>query len=142
MQSFQGRENKVSQFKDLEEIVGKSESVTISGKSFEVYELSIKSILNVFKKLGKLNLRDQSGFMSALAENFDIAIELVAYATKSPINDVKQAVEKNQISLDDFTELTTKAVEVNADIFLSAIEKVTKASEKLNMQATSLKKKS
>lgn len=132
----------MSQFKDLEEIVGKSESISINGKDFEVFELSIKSILNVFKKLGKLNLTDQKSFLSALADNFDIAIELVAYATKNPLQDVKSAVEGNKISLDDFTELVAKAVEVNADIFLSAISKIQKVSEKLNTQATSLGSKS
>lgn len=131
----------MSQFKDLEEIVGKSEKIKLRGREFEIHELGIKSILNIFKKLGNLDISDASNFVKVLGENFDIAIELVAHATKSPIDDVKKAVDSNSLSLDDFTELSTKAVEVNADVFLSAIEKIKGVADRLNTQATSLKKK-
>jgi len=132
----------MSQFKDLEQIVGKSEKVKLRDKEFEVFELSIKSILNVFKKIGSLDITNTNNFLKALADNFDIAVELVAHATKSPIADVKKAVDNNQISLDEFTTLTTKAVEVNADVFLSAIEKIKEVGDRLSTQATSLNKKS
>lgn len=136
----------MSQFKELEEIVGKSEKLEVDGKEFEIFELSIKSILNIFKRIGKLNISfnkemSASEVINLITNNFDLALELVAYASKSPVADVKSAVDKNQISLDGFTSLAIKSVEVNQDIFLSAANKLVKMTEEknqnLNTQANS-----
>lgn len=135
----------MSQFSDLKQVVGSFETITLdmggNKVDFKVYELQLNHIVSLMSKFDELKgLADtQSGdYGQTILNNLDTFYEVVGFATMSPKEDIKGAVEGNLITTENFLDLATKVIEVNASVFLRLVQKF---SEKMKVLEKAVKKK-